>query len=68
MELNTSYVVFYLLVGRVWNKLAFKRLEGMANLYLAAGAGAVVDVAVEEGSPRPLLQFLVEDIMGIVGG
>ncbi len=59
-EANDDFFVFYLLVSRSWNKLAFKRAEGVADIYLAASNGVVVDVGIEEGDPSPSLQLLVK--------
>jgi hypothetical protein len=52
--------LFYLLLGGVWKWLAFKRDDGVAEIYQAVTLGTVIEVAMEEGSPRPRLQLLVE--------
>jgi hypothetical protein len=59
-EAGSSFFVFYLLVGGSWKRLSFKKFEGDASIYLAAGSGVVVDVAIEDGNPKPKLQLLVE--------
>ena len=60
MEAGSSFFVFYLLVGGSWKKLSFRKFDGDASIYLAASSGVVVDVAMEDGNPRPILQLLVE--------
>ncbi len=59
-EAGDDFFVFYLLVSGSWNKLAFKRVEGVADIYLAASNGVVVNVGIKEGDPSPRLQLLVE--------
>jgi hypothetical protein len=55
-----TFFVFYLLVGRVWKRLPFKRDAGVAHIYQSASSGTVIEVAMEEGNLRPRLQLLVE--------
>jgi hypothetical protein len=55
-----TFFVFYLLVGRVWKRLQFKRDAGVAHIYQSASSGTVIEVAMEEGNLRPRLQLLVE--------
>jgi hypothetical protein len=59
-ENDNTYFVFYLLLGRVWNRLPFKIDAGVADIYQPASSGTVVEVAMEEGSLRPRLILLVE--------
>ncbi len=59
-DAGSSFFVFYLLVGGSWKRLSFRKFDGDASIYLAASSGVVVDVAMEDGNPRPILQLLVE--------
>jgi hypothetical protein len=55
-----TFFVFYLLLGRVWNRLPFKRDARVADIYQPASSGSVIEVAMEEGNPSPRLQLLVK--------
>ena len=59
-ENDNTYFVFYLLLGRVWNRLPFKIDAGVADIYQPTSSGTVIEVAMEEGIPRPTLLLLVE--------
>lgn len=59
-EGGNTFFSFYLLLDGVWKRLAFKRDNGVAEIYQAVSSGTVIEVGMEEGSPRPRLQLLIE--------
>ncbi len=60
VENGVSYFSLYLLVDEVWQRWTFRDYKGVANVYQAVSSGVVVNVAIEEGSPNPRFQLLVE--------
>jgi hypothetical protein len=59
-EDDKIFFILYLLLGRVWERLSFKKYAGVADTYQSISSGTVVEVAMEEEFLRPRLQLLVE--------
>ena len=56
----SSYNI-YLIVGREWKRLAFKRCEVLTRIYSGATAGIIVEVAIERNSSQAQLQMFVRN-------
>ena len=54
----SSYNI-YLIVGREWKRLAFKRCEVLTRIYGGATAGIIVEIAIERNSSQAQLQMFV---------
>jgi hypothetical protein len=50
---------FYLLVEGAWNRLSFRRIEGIISIYQDAVSESIVAVATGEGNAKHLLQLIV---------
>jgi hypothetical protein len=50
---------FYLLIKGDWNRLSFRRIEGIVSIYQDAISESIVAVATGEGTARHLLQLIV---------
>jgi hypothetical protein len=48
---------FCLLIEGVWKHLSFRKYNVDTGIYQAASSGRVIEVVMEEGDPRPRLQF-----------